>query len=146
MSIHCLCSIGVKSQPLVDDGFNIGLAFAAGFPKLFSSSWIGMASLTNLSIPFTIRIQDTVRSWNKDWTWNSILYLPLWLQTFMSERKPNRTSLWIHPLTRVPSWSRGIVYSLHKDWFPFTLGDGRAYHWWYSLWRCSCSLWLLLSQ
>ena len=27
---------------------------------------------------------------------------------------------------RVPSWSRGIVYSRHKDWFSFPLGDGRA--------------------
>ena len=31
MSIHFLRSIAVKSQPLVDDGFNIGLVFAAGF-------------------------------------------------------------------------------------------------------------------
>ena len=37
------------------------------------------------------RIQDTVRSWNKDWTWTSILCLALWLQTFMSETVPNRT-------------------------------------------------------
>ena len=43
MSIHCHCSIGKKSQPLVDDGFNIGLAFAAGFPKLslpLGSAWL----------------------------------------------------------------------------------------------------------
>ena len=59
MSIHVLCSIGIVSQPLVDDGFSIGLAFAAGFPEAFFSSWIGMASLTNLSIPLSIRIQDT---------------------------------------------------------------------------------------
>ena len=75
MSIHCLCSIGVKPQPLVDDGFSTGLVFAAGFPEAFSSSWIGMASLANLSIPFTIPIQDSVWSLNRDWTWTSILYI-----------------------------------------------------------------------
>ena len=61
MSIHCLCFRGVESQPLVDDGFTMGLSFATGFPEAFSSSWIGMASLTILStIPFTILIQDSV--------------------------------------------------------------------------------------
>ena len=50
-----------------------------------------------------------------------------WLQTFMSETGPNRTLLWIHPLIRVPSWYRGNVYSRHKDWFAFPLGDGRAW-------------------
>ena len=53
LSIEFLCSIGVKSQTLVDDVFNLGLAFAAGFPEAFSSSWIGTTSRTNLSIPFT---------------------------------------------------------------------------------------------
>ena len=114
---------GAKSQPLVDHGFNLGLAFAAGFPEAFSSSWIGMASLTNLSIRFTVRIQDTFWSWNKDWTWTSIRLL----QTGMSETRPKRTLLWIHPLIRVPSWSRGIECSRQKDWFYFPLGDGRAY-------------------
>ena len=53
---------------------------------------------------------------------------PLWLQTFfLSDTGPNRTLLWIHPLIRVPSWSRGIVYARHWDWFPSSLGDGRAY-------------------
>ena len=38
---------GIKSNLLVDDGFNIGLAFTADFPEaLSSSSWIGIASLT----------------------------------------------------------------------------------------------------
>ena len=37
MSIHFLCSIGIKFQLLVDDGFNIGLAFAAGSPGTLSS-------------------------------------------------------------------------------------------------------------
>ena len=60
MSIHCLCSIGVKFTLLVDDGFSIGLAFAAGFTEALSSSWIGITSLTYLSIPFTIRFQDMV--------------------------------------------------------------------------------------
>ena len=60
MSIHCLCPIGVESQPLVDDGYSTGLDFAAGFTEAVSSSWIGMASLTNLSIPITILIQDSV--------------------------------------------------------------------------------------
>ena len=125
MSIHCLCPIRIKSQPLVDDGFNIGLAFAASFPEAVSSSWIGMASLTYLSIQVTILIQDSVRSLNKGWTWTSILYLPSFLQTFMSETGPYRTLLWIH-LIRVPFWSRGNVYSRHKDWFASPLGDGRA--------------------
>ena len=80
MSIHFLCPIRIELTSLIDDGFSVGLAFAAGFSEAFSSSWIGMASPTNLSIPFTIRIQDTVWPWNKDWTWTSILYLPLWLQ------------------------------------------------------------------
>ena len=48
MSIHCLCSIGIVSQPLVDDGFNLGFAFAPGFTEAFSSSWIGMASRLNV--------------------------------------------------------------------------------------------------
>ena len=52
--------MGIEFTSLIDDGLNIGIAFAAGFPKAFSSSWIGMASLTNLSIPFTSLIQDTV--------------------------------------------------------------------------------------
>ena len=60
MSIHFLCSIGIKFQLLVDDGFNIGLAFAAGFPEALSSSWIGIASLTYFSTPFTILIQEVV--------------------------------------------------------------------------------------
>ena len=60
MSIHFLCPIGTKSQPLDDDGFSTGLDFAAGFTEAFSSSWIGMASLTNLSIPITILIEDSV--------------------------------------------------------------------------------------
>ena len=50
----------IKFTSLVDDGFNTGLAFAAGFPEAFPSSWIGMASLTNLSTPFTVLIQDMV--------------------------------------------------------------------------------------
>ena len=41
MSIHFLCPIGIKFTSLVDDGFSIGLAFAAGFPEAFSSSCIG---------------------------------------------------------------------------------------------------------
>ena len=60
MSIHFLCPVGIEFTSLTDDGFNIGLAFAGSFPEAFSSSWIGMASLANLSTPFTIRIQDTV--------------------------------------------------------------------------------------
>ena len=97
MSIHCLCSLGVKSQPLVDYGFSTRLAFTAGYPEAFSSSWIGMASVANLSIPFTILIQDSVWSLNKDWTWTSILHLPCLLQTWVSETGLNRTLLWIHP-------------------------------------------------
>ena len=77
MSIHCLCTMRVQSQPLVDDDFSVGLAFASGFTEAFSSSWIGMASLTNLSKPFTFLIQDSVWSLNKDWTWPSILNLPI---------------------------------------------------------------------
>ena len=60
MSIHFLCPIGIKFQLLVDDGFNIGLAFAAGFPEAPSSSWIGIASLTYFSTPFKILIQNVV--------------------------------------------------------------------------------------
>ena len=70
MSTHSRCSIGTVSQPLVDDGFNIGLAFAAGFPESLSSSWIGIASLAYISTPFTILIQDVVRSSNKDENFN----------------------------------------------------------------------------
>ena len=40
-----------------------------GFTETFSS-WIGISSLTKLSIPFTILIQDTVWSWHKDWNLN----------------------------------------------------------------------------
>ena len=58
MSTHFRCPIGIGSQPLVDDGFNIGLDFAAGFPEALSSSWIGIASLAYFSTPFTILIQD----------------------------------------------------------------------------------------
>ena len=99
----------VKSQPLVDDGFSMGLAFAAGFSEAFSSSWIGMASLTNLSIPFTILIQDSVWCLNKDWALTSILYLPYLLQTFMSETGPNITLLWIHPRSQWPILTRSWV-------------------------------------
>ena len=126
MSIHFLCLIGTEFTSLIDDGFCTGLDFAAGFPGAFSSSWIGMAYVTNLSILFTIGIQDSVWSLNKDWTGTSTLCFPLWLQTFMSETGPNRTLLWIHPFILVPWWSRGNVYSRHKDWFPSPLGDGRA--------------------
>ena len=38
----------------------------------------------------------------------------------------NRTLLWIHPFMRVPTWSRGNEYSLHKDRLSYPLGDGRA--------------------
>ena len=44
----------------------------------------------------------------------------------LSKTGPNRTLLWIHPLIRVPSWSRGIENSRHKGWFPTSLGDWRA--------------------
>ena len=60
MSIHLLCSIGIKFQLLVDDGFKTGLDFAAGFTEDLSSSWIGIASLTFFSTPFTILIQEVV--------------------------------------------------------------------------------------
>ena len=114
-----------RVRPLVDDGFDIGLAFAAGFLEAFSSSWIGMASLTNLPIPFTILVQDSVWSLNKDWTLTLILYLSCSLQTPLSETGPKRTLLWIHPFIFVPFWNRGNVISRHKDWFASLLGDGR---------------------
>ena len=97
-------------------------------PKLslpLGSAWLLWQICQHRSL-FDIRIEDTVWSWNKDWTCTSILYLPYWLQTIMSETGPNRTLRWMHPLIRVPSWSRGIVYSRHKDWFPSSLGEGRA--------------------
>ena len=54
------CPTGINFQLLVDDGFSIGLAFAAGFPEALSSSWTGIASLTYISTPFAILIQDMV--------------------------------------------------------------------------------------
>ena len=38
--------MGMKFELLVDAGFNIGLAFAAGLPDASCPSWIGIASLT----------------------------------------------------------------------------------------------------
>ena len=113
-SVHCLCSIGVKSQPHVDVSFIIGLVFAAGFPKAFSSSRIGMASLTNLSIPFTTLIWPS-NFWIKQSHQYSIFRMHC--KHYMSEIGPNRTLLWINPFFRVPTWSRGIVNSRQKDWF-----------------------------
>ena len=60
MPIHFLCCIGMKFQLLVYDGFNIGLAFPAGFPEALSSSWIGIASKTYFSTPLTILIEEVV--------------------------------------------------------------------------------------
>ena len=51
---------GIKFYLLVDDGFNVGLAFSAGLTEALSSSWIGIASLTYFSTPFTILIQEVV--------------------------------------------------------------------------------------
>ena len=89
MSIHLLCPTGKKFHSLVDDGFSIGFAFAACLPEALSSSWTGIASLTYFSTPFEILIQDMVWSSNNDGTSTSIHYLPIDLQTFMSETGPN---------------------------------------------------------
>ena len=67
-------------------------------------------------------IQDTVWSWNKDWTWTWILYLPWWLQTSMSETGPNRTLLWIHPLHEFllnleATYVLGIKIDLFSSWW-----------------------------
>ena len=81
LSVQSECSPNLLLMTLV---VFLGLAFAAGFSEAFSSSCIRMP-LTSLSILFTIRIQDTIWLWNKDWPWTSMLYPPLWLQTCMSE-------------------------------------------------------------
>ena len=127
MSIHFLSLIGMKFQLLVDDGFNIGLAFAAGFSEALSSSWIGIASLTYFSTWFTILIQEVVWSSNKDGTLTSTLYLLCVLHTFMSETGPKRASLSIHPFAQFSFSSRGNAYFRHKDWFFAPFGGGRAW-------------------
>ena len=64
LSLQCRSIFSVSSEKkfrlLVDDGLNIGLAFAAGFPEALSSSRIGIASLTSFSTPLKILIQEVV--------------------------------------------------------------------------------------
>ena len=90
-------------------------------PKLSLNLGLAWLLWQSFSIPFTILIQDSVWSLNKDWT--SILYLPCLLQTFLSETGPNRTLIWVHPFILIPFDFRGNVYSRRKDWFPSPLGD-----------------------
>ena len=57
-SIHCLCSLRVKSQPLVDDSFNIGLAFAAGFSKAFSDKFVNTVHNSYPRLGFIFKCMD----------------------------------------------------------------------------------------
>ena len=105
----------MKFGLLVDAGFKIGIAFAAGLSEAYSPSWIGIASLTCLSTPLTIFIQEVVWSSNRDRIQTSTLFPPIVLQTFTSKTKPNRSLLLIHPFAQFSySSSRGSTYSRIK--------------------------------
>ena len=106
----------MKFGLLVDDGFNIDFAFAAGLSEASSPFWIGIAPLTYFSTPLTILIHGVVWSSNIDGILASTLYPRIVLETFTSKTGPNLSLLLIHPFAQLSySSSRGSANSRHKD-------------------------------
>ena len=110
MSIHSLCSIGAKSQPLVHENFHIELAFAAGFPEAFSSSWIGMASLTKFvnTVHNSYPRYDLILKQRLSWNFNTVspvlfanFYVRDWAKSFIALDPPFHTSCFLISRQRI---------------------------------------------